>query len=110
MNFMIDSNLLPKFTEQPAPIERLSWYEVVAIAAFFLLAAVFGVRVEVHSAFLKIRHTDLVDFLRAGWAVRNGDDLYNITEDHGWHYNFPPLLAIVLVPLADPPKAPTGPE
>jgi alpha-1,2-mannosyltransferase len=84
--------------------EPLSWYEVAAIAIFFGLAALFGVWVEIHSAFQPVRHTDLADFLRAGWAVRSGNDPYRVTEEHGWHYNFPPLLAIVLTPLADPPK------
>lgn len=84
--------------------DRLRWFEIAAIAAFFALAVAFGVWVEIHSAFFKVRYTDLADFLRAGWAVRSGNDLYSITEEHGWHYNFPPLLAIVMVPLADPPK------
>jgi hypothetical protein len=26
--------------------------------------------------------------------------LYAITDDNGWHYNYPPTLAILLVPLA----------
>jgi alpha-1,2-mannosyltransferase len=84
--------------------EPLSWAETTAIAIFFILAALFGVWVEIHSAFQPVRHTDLADFLRAGWAVRSGNDPYQVTEDHGWHYNFPPLLAIVLAPMADPPK------
>jgi alpha-1,2-mannosyltransferase len=102
---MTHSNRSHELAQPDPPLERLFWWETAAIAGFFILAAVFGVWVEIHSAFLKVRHTDLVDFLRAGWAVRNGDELYTITEDHGWHYNFPPLLAILLVPLADPPKS-----
>ncbi|HKV55943.1 MAG TPA: glycosyltransferase family 87 protein [Candidatus Binataceae bacterium] len=90
--------------ERQGPRDRLAWYEVAGITAFFLLAVLFGVWVEIHSAFLRVRRTDLADFLRAGWAVRIGSDLYAVTEDHGWHYNFPPLFAIVMAPLADPPK------
>src|SRR5262249_15559885 len=70
----------------------------------FIVAAPFGVWVEVHSALQEVRHTDLADFLRAGWAVRIGNDPYQIVEEHGWHYNFPPLFAIVVAPLADPPR------
>ena len=84
--------------------DSLARYEVAGITAFFVLAGLFGIWVEVHSAFQPVRHTDLADFLRAGWAVRTGNDPYQIVEEHGWHYNFPPLFAIALVPLADPPR------
>jgi hypothetical protein len=47
--------------------------------------------------------TDLDVYLRAAWAVREGQDFYTITDDNGWHYHYPPLFAILLVPLADPP-------
>jgi hypothetical protein len=59
--------------------------------------------VELRSAFLKRPMTDLQVYLRAAWAVRSGADLYQITDDNGWHYHYPPLLAILLAPLADPP-------
>jgi hypothetical protein len=29
--------------------------------------------------------------------------MYGLVEDNGWHYNYPPLFAILLTPLADPP-------
>jgi alpha-1,2-mannosyltransferase len=67
-----------------------------------------GVLVEVRSAFLQRHMTDLGVYLRAAWAVRAGDDLYAITDDNGWHYHYPPLLAIALVPLADPPAGADG--
>jgi hypothetical protein len=50
-----------------------------------------------------VRRTDLGVFLRAAWAVRSGTDLYSITDDKGLPYNYPPLLAILLTPFADPP-------
>jgi hypothetical protein len=62
----------------------------------------FGVLVEWRSAFLHERHGDLGVYLRAAWAVRTGNDIYTVT-DKGWHYSYPPLLAILLVPLADAP-------
>src|SRR5262249_43626415 len=47
--------------------------------------------------------TDFAVYLRAAWAVRSESDIYTVTDENGWHYHYPPLLAIVLVPFADPP-------
>jgi len=72
------------------------------LAAFFLA---FGVLVEYRSVYLRRRMTDLNCYLRASWAVRQGGaDLYHVFDDNGWHYNYPPLFAILLTPLADPPS------
>ena len=68
----------------------------------FLFIA-FGGIVELRSAFQHTRKTDLGVYLRAAWAVRTGNDPYTITDDRGWHYAYPPLFAILMVPLADPP-------
>jgi hypothetical protein len=67
----------------------------------------FGVVTEVRSVFLKRRMGDIGVYLRAAWAVRAGVDPYSVCDDNGWHYNYPPLLAILAVPLAD---APPGQE
>jgi hypothetical protein len=63
----------------------------------------FGALVELRSAFLSRRMGDLGVFVRTAWAVRSGQDIYAITDDNRFHYHYPPLLAILLVPLADPP-------
>jgi len=63
----------------------------------------FGIIVEIRSAFLRRHMTDLGVFVRAAWAVRAGEDLYAITDDNGWHYHYPAVFAILLGPLADPP-------
>src|SRR5262249_39700762 len=73
-----------------------------------VLVIAFGVLVEVRSAFLKRRMGDLGCYLRAAWAVRTGGDLYAVTDDNHWHYNYPPLLAILMAPLADPPPGEDG--
>jgi hypothetical protein len=95
-----------------ASVTGTSWFEkqrlsrrwtVIGIGLWLLLVVVFGALVEYRSAFLKRRMTDLDVYLRAAWAVRSGADLYAITDDNGWHYHYPPLLAIVLAPLADAP-------
>ncbi len=71
---------------------------------FFLVLPILGGIVEMRSAFLLRRMGDLDCFLRAGWAVRNGEDLYAVKSDNDWHYNYPPLYAILMTPLADPPR------
>lgn len=83
---------------------RPTGYERFGIGLFFLCAVFFGAIVEMRSAFLDARMTDLDVYLRAAWAARTGHDLYAITDDSGWHYHYPPLFAIVLMPLADPPR------
>jgi hypothetical protein len=83
-----------------APLRR---GERLALVAFFVLIALFAVIVEHRSAFQHTRKGDLNVFLRAGWAVRAGADLYAVTDDNGFHYHYPPLLAILAAPLADPP-------
>ncbi len=77
--------------------------ERLALIAFFVVIALFAVLVEHRSAFQHTRKGDLNVFLRAGWAVRVGADLYTVTDDNGFHYHYPPLLAILAAPLADPP-------
>jgi alpha-1,2-mannosyltransferase len=77
--------------------------ERIGIALILICAVGFGAIVEMRSALLKARMTDLDVYLRAAWAVRTGRDPYTITDDSGWHYHYPPLFAIALMPLADPP-------
>jgi alpha-1,2-mannosyltransferase len=62
-----------------------------------------GGLVELRAAFLQRRMTDAGCFFRAGWVVRSGGPLYDFTEENGWHYLYPPLFAILMVPLADAP-------
>ena len=83
--------------------DRLSRWELRGLIVAALVMALFGAVVVHRGAFLKVRHTDLGVFLRAAWAVRSGNDLYAITDDKGLPYNYPPLLAILLTPFADPP-------
>jgi hypothetical protein len=51
------------------------------------------------------RTGDLGVYLRAAWAAGEGEDIYQATDFHGWHYLYPPLLASLLVPFADPPES-----
>ncbi len=86
-------------TAQPVPRgER--WGLVLLLLLFVGL----GVIVEIRSALLTRRMGDLTVYLRAAWAVRQGISVYDLAEDNGWHYSYPPLYAILLTPLADPPR------
>lgn len=71
-----------------------------------LLAAIvigFGAVTELRSAFLQRRMGDAGVFFRAAWAARSGADIYEVTDDNHWHFNYPPLFAILMTPLADAP-------
>ncbi len=81
----------------------LSTRQKLGLALGVLLLLGFGVVVESRGAFLTRRMTDVNVYFRAAWAVRSGSDIYTVTDDNGWHYNYPPLFAILLVPLADAP-------
>ncbi len=84
--------------------EPLRRWEVVGLWLLLAVTLLFGVLVEYRSCFLRRRMTDLNCYLRAGWAVRQGGaNLYHVYDDSGWHYNYPPLYAILCTPLADPP-------
>jgi hypothetical protein len=85
------------------PDARLTRWQRVVVVCFFASFLAFGAVVELRSAFLSRRMGDLGVYLRAGWAVRSGADLYSVTDDNDWHYIYPPLFAILMAPLADPP-------
>lgn len=87
----------------PAATERLRPLQHILIALFFIAVVVFGGLTLMRSAFLVQRHTDAGVYFRAAWAVRAHDNIYLATDNNGWHYHYPPLLATLLVPLADPP-------
>jgi alpha-1,2-mannosyltransferase len=80
----------------------LSRLDKVGLSLFILVLFAFGVITEIRSAFQVTRRTDFGVYVRAAWAVTAGKDLYTVTDDHGWHYCYPPTFAILLVPLAEP--------
>jgi hypothetical protein len=85
-----------------APVVWPSKWERRGLVLLVVVLVLFGVVVDFRSAFLKRHMGDLGVYLRAAWAVRTGADPYTVT-DNDWHYSYPPLLAILMVPLADPP-------
>ena len=74
----------------------------------FIIAVVFLTQlgfVEKHTAFKRppfLPMTDLGTFLRVGWAVRTGEDIYQVTDWHGWHYNFQTVFPLTIVRTARP--------
>ncbi len=83
-----------------APLKR---WERWALYALVLFLIVFGVILEIRCAFMPTRQTDLGVYLRAAWAVRVGENPYTITEENGWHFCYPPIVALLFTPLADAP-------
>ena len=83
----------------------------LAVALFAIL--VFGANLEKRTALRRTPMTDLGVFACAAGAVRDGENPYTICDWHGWHYQYPPTLAILFRPLAipvpaSPPSLPPG--
>lgn len=48
--------------------------------------------------------TDLTVYLAAAQALKTGQDIYETRNVRGWPYLYPPLAALIFVPLADLPR------
>src|SRR5207245_35335 len=99
---MVETGSRTKLPSAHRLLRFRSWQSrglILGIAA----AVLFGILVEMRSAYLQRRMGDLGVFVRTAWAVRSGQDIYSVTDHNGYHYHYPPLFAILLVPLADPP-------
>lgn len=77
--------------------------EIGLLVGLLGLAMGYGVWTHSRSVYGESRKTDAGVYFRAAWAVRSGENPYKTTDDNGWHYAYPPLLAILMTPLADPP-------
>src|SRR5437879_4973952 len=88
---------------------RLYRIEKIGLALFALIVLAFGVLIEIRSAFLQFRHSDLTVYTHAGWAVRNGEDIYTTQIENGLHYIYPSPFAIAMVPFAEALPGRTGP-
>ncbi|OWK43434.1 glycosyltransferase family 87 protein [Fimbriiglobus ruber] len=107
-----------------APLAR---FEAIGLWLMGLLLIAFGGLVADRSAFQTDRKTDFGVYARAGFSVRatltaryfpsavpeNEEyfppearelkyDIYQVCDDRGWHYCYPPAFAVFMVPLADP--------
>ena len=83
--------------------------EKVAMTAVLLVGVMFGANLEQRTALRRVPMTDLGVFTSAASAVQSGKDIYSATDWHGWHYVYPPALAIMFFPLALPGPAPQPP-
>jgi hypothetical protein len=80
-----------------SPWERAGLWGLVGVIVFFGCFTVY------RSAFLSRRMGDSRMMFRAAWMARSGGDLYARQDEYLLHYNYPPLLACLMIPLADPP-------
>ena len=100
---MTNSALSTQHSALSTQHSRLTRWQRWGVFLFFAVIVLFGDLVELRSVFLKRHMTDLQVYLCAAWAVRSGTDIYQIEDDNHWHYHYPPLLAVLLAPLADAP-------
>jgi len=94
---------------QPEPFRawHFSYGERVWLVAGLCALLAFGINVEQRTALRRTPMTDLGVFSCAAGAVLSGENLYSVTDWHGWHYQYPPTLAILFIPMALPvPLAP----
>src|SRR5271163_2427809 len=74
----------------------------LVVMGMVALCLVFGF--VVYQKQIRLRQGDQGVYYRAGWSMRHGGaDLYDITDHHGFHYLYPPVFAILMIPLAEPP-------
>ena len=91
----------PSNALQPA---RLHLWERVGLAVLLAVVVSLGGIARYYALRLFPRRMgDWNVFTRAAWAIRAGADIYDVTDDNGFHYLYPPLFAILLTPLADAP-------
>ena len=95
-----------KIESAPAHPWRFTRRERAGLAVALCALLAFGTVLEFRTALRRAPMTDLGVFACAAGAVRNGDNLYNVSDWHGWHYQYPPTLAILFTPLAHPKPAP----
>ncbi|MBA4027606.1 MAG: hypothetical protein C0475_00415 [Planctomyces sp.] len=88
-------------------LDTLRSWERWGVWACLAALVLFGALVVRRAAFSELRRTDADVFFRAAWAVRVGEDPYLNLSERDWNYTYPPLLAALLQPLADPPTAGT---
>lgn len=97
------SQAVPSSAALPFPPERLNRLDRICLSAFAVALLVLAGLVVSRSSLLDRRCGDWNVFARAAWAARSGTDLYDVTDDNGFHYLYPPTFAILLAPLADAP-------
>lgn len=80
--------------------ERPNSRETILLA--FAAAAVLGLLLARLRQAIMMGQGDAQVFFRAGWAVWTGYPLYQVVDDHGWSYHYPPPFALLMGPFANP--------
>lgn len=93
----------PTSTVLPPGHEPLRAWERNSLFAVLLVTLAFGALVVHRSAFQDERRTDATVYFRAGWAIRNGTNPYEVPDDRKLHFAYPPVVAVFFAPLADAP-------
>jgi alpha-1,2-mannosyltransferase len=101
--FLFGSSLIQQMSNPSAACEQLSRWERLGLLALLAATLVVGCLTVKRTAFGTMRRGDFGVYARAAWAVRSGMDLREVTCSRGWHYVYPPTLAVLLAALADPP-------
>jgi hypothetical protein len=86
----------------PRAAWRFSHRERIGLALAVCVILAYGTILEFRTALRNAPMTDLGVFACAAGAVRSGENIYSISDWHGWHYQYPPTLAILLIPLSQP--------
>jgi len=76
------------------------WLAILAIALGVWGLTDIRSRAKTDPQNLAAHRTDLTVYTVAGAAMFDGRDPYAVTNPRGWHYLYPPLLAILVSPLA----------
>src|SRR4051812_17915760 len=89
--------------EPRTDLAPLKPWERCFLVLFFAMFVIFGAIVEMRCVFTPNRQTDLGVYLRAAWAARAGENPYTVEDENGWHFCYPPVIAMLFAPLADAP-------
>lgn len=85
------------------PVKWPTNYERIGLWLLLVVMIVFAGVVEYRAAFRKQPMTDADVYFRTAWAVRANLDIYQVMDANGWHFQYPPFFAVVMLPLADAP-------
>jgi glycosyl transferase family 87 len=77
--------------------QRREWLAIACVAAITLLFLP-----VVMWKTVALGQGDVRVFFRAAWAVWTGYPLYEVADNHGWTYHYPPTFALLLGLFADP--------
>ena len=85
------------WTPPPSRIERL------LLLVFLIVFVAFAAVTVNRAAYRKKTRTDAQVYFRGAWAVWSGRPLMEVVDDNGWHYHYPPSMAVVMRPFANAP-------